>query len=780
MTKNDTVLVDKNRKGVTDMQRAYKITAIFVLSVFLLVSCKKNGLVTESSSGAAVDSSMNNENVNLGATVGFSGESHDYDKSAERKNAFVSPAGRMYQSTENEPQYIQYEMAWFRLLELISHNWADKASTNVDPKLFSPFFTLPKKDRITAGEVASAALALSLVEEKDPFKYFAAEGLFSETVIKTAADELTNEDALKIWYNLIYMRDAEKVLFGVKVNLLKDQPYFKNDIRFFKTKNDGSADCSAQIMKAAKSGIVFLPPGKYKVDKSINFPDNSGIIGTFGSVMLSATGSAIWLKESDNVVFRNFILTSERPETSGTFLRGDRTSNLMIDKVTFKEKASMNGGIVEIHGKPVWKQTEDSAGCDNIFFTNNYVKNYQGAESPVKLGGPGVTFVWVRGAVIANNTIVQKKKIWSETEYTDFQPSGVEFMSSIYGLISNNRVDTTGQGLDLGGGGGAKSDTGEEPTFETGLRGTAQTFVNNNHISNTYIMSIKTVHGAGYNVIYKNLLEKSGLFGIGLGDGYEKQKTYSRNIIAAGNTIKDMNTGIGKNFFKIDVVDGEVSKSNGWPTSGISLNYSVDEFAPTGMIVTNNDFSGMGIPYPQNNYSFLFNVYDFVHRRGSGVYDNRFKNYSGNNKNAVGINDIFESVGNAVNGNSVSFTNRNGELSSMLYEPESVTAAQNKAAAFLPENSKIYISSIQEEKVVSTGKKYAIHKLNFETEKDINELSDFVNDKWRENGYKIIDFFKTETAILTGASSGGANSHISAYRTPDNRTVMQVVIKVLV
>lgn len=320
----------------------------------------------------------------------------------------------------------------------------------------------------------------------------------------------------------------------------------------FGATGDGVADDTASLQAALDTGeLVYLPTGTYKVTAHLDLSNGSGFVGTPEAIVRFDGDYRFQGNHVSDLLFSNFTIQRNMPANTATeaSIQLFYCHDIVIDAMRILDHKSLTPAIT-IRGSFV--DLSDNTESYNVRITDNVIENYQrvapdgigsGGDEGVK--GSGISVAHTKDFVISGNRVVEKERYFTpSSSLVNFQGSGIEVISSIYGTVTNNVVDYAGQGIDIGGGHNINS-TGQ--TTDNGFRGSQYVTVTGNSIVDIYSAGIKFVNGASFNTVSGNTIARSGLVGIWLGPGATavQDKTTIKGNIIYGNTVTDTGSGPG-------------------------------------------------------------------------------------------------------------------------------------------------------------------------------------------------------------------------------------------
>ena len=389
------------------------------------------------------------------------------------------------------------------------------------------------------------------------------------------------------------------------VGQTRDVP--SNNVKDFGAVGDGQVDDTAALQKALDLGrVIELPPGVYRITKAVRLKAGSGLIGTRDST-ISVAGDINGLNAENvqDIWLKDFSMTRR----SGDSIAGGRelidikdSHDVTIESLIIKDSTSFSRAIWVRGG---YADSSPNTLAYNIRISNCLIEDYQrdgdkGGNDGEGIHGAGITLSFCKNFVVSGNRIIQHEpSLQTNREEIkgpyaglkqNYQSTALEIISCLYGTVTGNLIDTSGQGIDLGGG---RCYPGQ--TTETGMRGSQHVTVTGNTIHNCYSTGIKLVNGASYNTISANTVLESGLVGIWLVPGATAHQdlTVVQGNVVMGNTVVNTGWGMGRE---------EWFREGGRRPAGITIEAARQrKNRPTGNVIIGNVVSN-DPDHPTMNY----------------------------------------------------------------------------------------------------------------------------------------------------------------------------------
>ena len=345
---------------------------------------------------------------------------------------------------------------------------------------------------------------------------------------------------------------------------------------------DGVADDTAAIQAAldyalSKGGSgVLLASGKtFKVSSKINVPSNCGLVGD-GTPTIYATAAGFNNTSISNKYASNSAVLDLSGETSGAFtpssnpflngikIQSQVAQGRMVDAIICRNAVNAQVQRCEIFGFPVGCGIR-AASLVGANFSDNYIHDFLDnttawvgtpQSTAIEIDNDRINSVYSTGVRITNNEINKIEFGAAAIAAYGYQTDGVNIAGNqtFDYVISSNRINLVGEGID---------------TF--GERGA----IVGNAINNTYGFGIKLVHGASLNTVQSNVVRNTGIAGIVVAGS---------NVAGVGDATK--NCVIGNIVENVDYL-GVWAPGTG--TAGIKIDNSTGAYSSR---VTNNLFVG--------------------------------------------------------------------------------------------------------------------------------------------------------------------------------------------
>jgi hypothetical protein len=346
---------------------------------------------------------------------------------------------------------------------------------------------------------------------------------------------------------------------------------------------DGVTDDTAAIQAALNyvltqgGGAVLLASGgTFKVSSKINVPSNCGLLGD-GSPAIYATSAGFNNTSLTNKYASNSAVidlsgqivspytASENPFVVGVKIESQVAQGRMVDAIVCRNATNPLIQRCEIFGFPVGCGIRASSLSNGAVFSENYIHDFLDntagwtgtpQSTAIEIDNDRVNSISSNGVKITNNEINSIVFGPASIAAYGYQTDGVNIAGTqtVDYIISNNRINLAGEGID---------------TY--GERGT----IVGNTISNTYNFGIKLIHGASLNTIQSNVIRNTGITGIVVAGS---------NIAGVGHATK--NCIIGNVIENIDYLGV-------WAAIAGTANIKIDNSTPAQTSrVTNNTFIG--------------------------------------------------------------------------------------------------------------------------------------------------------------------------------------------
>ena len=317
----------------------------------------------------------------------------------------------------------------------------------------------------------------------------------------------------------------------------------------FGAAGDGVKDDWSALQSALYAGgTVVLPPGRYRITKSLFFSNGSSLVGSRDSVIvLDSPSIEITGRDVKNVTVKGFSIERSTPGDNPALSFFD-SSNIEIEDLYIANNRSLAPAIL-IQGR--FEGTTEETTSHTINVQSTVIENYQrvgigglGPGDNQGIFGTGIAVVFSKHFVISDNIIIDRQGLLEPSEdFINVQSAGINVISSLYGTVTGNVIEWTGQGIDVGGG---KQFLGQ--TTASGMRGSQWITVSGNTIDNAYGVGIKLVNGASFNTITGNAINRAGLVGIWLTPGTDAGATGTlvRGNVISSNIVTNVGDGIGR------------------------------------------------------------------------------------------------------------------------------------------------------------------------------------------------------------------------------------------
>lgn len=347
---------------------------------------------------------------------------------------------------------------------------------------------------------------------------------------------------------------------------------------------DGVTDDTAAIQAALNyalsqgGGGVMLAPGRtFKVSSKINVPSNCGLVGDgtptiyataagFNNTNLAAryaSNSAVIDLSGQNV---SPFTPNENPFVIGVKIESQIVQGRMVDAIVCRNAVNAQVQRCEIFGFPVGCGMR-AASLVGANFSDNYIHDFldnttawgtRPQSTAIEIDNDRINSIFSSGVKITNNEINKIEFGPAAIAVYGFETDGINIngTGTVDYVISSNRINLVGEGID---------------TF--GERGA----IVGNAINNTYGFGIKLIHGASLNTVQSNVIRNTGIAGIVVAGS---------NIAGVGDATK--NCIIGNIVENVDYL-GVWAASGGTGLAGIKIDNSSP--AQTSR-VTNNLFVG--------------------------------------------------------------------------------------------------------------------------------------------------------------------------------------------
>jgi hypothetical protein len=355
----------------------------------------------------------------------------------------------------------------------------------------------------------------------------------------------------------------------------------------------GVVDSTTFIQNALNTGQrVFLPKGTYKISSVLTVPSGGGLVGDQSATLFATnagfnnTSLAIKYTSNSMVVNCSGLTSAPFTPTENILIHGIKIQYEFLDGTSVDGIVARNCNNIEISNVEIFGFSNTKAlligSIKDSFITNNYIHDcsiaYTGwlplrpQITGIEIDNDRVNSIFSNRVNVTNNVIKNLTLSAPAITAYGYETDGINIASgdsAVSGarspmlVVSNNIIDTAGEGID---------------TFGN------RAVISNNNISNTYNLGIKVIHGASLNVISGNNIYNTGRAGIGI---------YGSNVPLVGDTTKNIITG---NFIENINYLGQWSLSNDKVGIGID-NDNTFTYRATNNLISNNQIDGSGANY---------------------------------------------------------------------------------------------------------------------------------------------------------------------------------------
>jgi hypothetical protein len=355
----------------------------------------------------------------------------------------------------------------------------------------------------------------------------------------------------------------------------------------------GVVDSTTFIQNALNTGKrVFLPKGTYKISSVLTVPSGGGLVGDQSATLFATnagfnnTSLAIKYTSNSMVVNCSGLTSAPFTPTENILIHGIKIQYEFLDGTSVDGIVARNCNNIEISNVEIFGFSNTKAlriaSIKDSFITNNYIHDcsiaYTGwlplrpQITGIEIDNDRVNSIFSNRVNVTNNVIKNLTLSAPAITAYGYETDGININSGSNSLVnsgrspmlvvSNNIIDTVGEGIDTFG---------------------SRAVISNNNISNTYNFGIKMIHGASLNVISGNNIFNTGIAGITINGS---------NIANAGDTTKNIITG---NFVEnINYLGAWTSRTD---KSGIlidNVGFSPVLYKATNNLISNNQLDGTG------------------------------------------------------------------------------------------------------------------------------------------------------------------------------------------
>lgn len=354
----------------------------------------------------------------------------------------------------------------------------------------------------------------------------------------------------------------------------------------------GVVDSTTFIQNALNTGKrVFLPKGTYKISSVLTVPSGGGLVGDQSATLFATNAgfnnTSLTTKYTSNSMVVNCSGLTSAPftPTENILIHGIKIQYEFLDGTSVDGIVARNCNNIEISNVEIFgfsnTKAINLASIKDSFITNNYIHDCSIAYigwlplrpqiTGIEIDNDRVNSVFSNRVNITNNVIKNLTLSAPAIIAYGYETDGINIASgdsSVSGtrspmlVVSNNIIDTVGEGIDTFG---------------------SRAVISNNNISNTYNFGIKMIHGASLNVISGNNIYNTGIAGIIINGS---------NIANVGDTTKNIITG---NFVEnINYLGAWTSRTD---KSGIlidNVGFSPVLYKATNNLISNNQLDGTG------------------------------------------------------------------------------------------------------------------------------------------------------------------------------------------
>jgi hypothetical protein len=309
--------------------------------------------------------------------------------------------------------------------------------------------------------------------------------------------------------------------------------------------SDGTDDSTKLLQRLANTGkVVRLAPfATYNISRSILFKrggggfvgDKTSTIYMKASAFNNTSLSGKYLPNSCGIFAYGQQLTPFNPLVGFTLrgftIQSEVADGRLVDAICVRNVKNCVIEDMEIFGFPVGVGIRASTLSGRSILRANHIHDfYTNAVWPslpqstgIELDGDRVNTTNSYEVLIADNRVINLLQgpvpvlAWGyQTDGINVQGSGTGTGAISRHIVRNNTVDGVGEGID---------------NFSS------STIISENHLINCYAGGLKIIHGASNCLVIGNIIDKAGLFAIGISEG-NGQDTVNNQII--GNRVSNI------------------------------------------------------------------------------------------------------------------------------------------------------------------------------------------------------------------------------------------------
>jgi len=355
-------------------------------------------------------------------------------------------------------------------------------------------------------------------------------------------------------------------------------------VKDFGAVGNGIADDTIAIQNALNAGSVaqrpvWLPGGTYKVSSRLIVPTRTGLVSD-GSATIYATAAGFNNTTVVGTYSNNSAVIDLSGQTTAPFTPNDKqviqgirvisevADGRAVDAIVARNCTNLQIVDNEIANFPV---TRAVVGASIIVgeISRNYIHdcttNYTGwSPSRPQITGIDIDDDRINSIVsqrlrICDNIISDLTVGAAVLAYAGYETDGINIQNSPGTIVSGNRINKVGEGIDTFGSYGV---------------------ITNNLITDTYNCGIKVIHGASLNVIQGNRIRNTGITGV---------LVAGSDIVGVGDTSKNLVSGNA-----VENVDYLSVWAAVTATGGIKMDNTGSLFVARNNLVIGNLLDGSG------------------------------------------------------------------------------------------------------------------------------------------------------------------------------------------